>query len=268
MEALARYPAVMVGRTTCAFSLEADSLLTAALASLGAPSTAYLALWTDKLPEGAALRAAITAATGHPTQPTVFIGGQFVGGCDKITALQRDGLLLGRLGAALPAGGAAPASGKAGAARGAGFRPALDPATEPAFPGILWFPEVVDGNAVRFTAAAVVACCVVLIAFREHSWAKWLCLGLAADNALRLAFGPGPSPLGQLARLPAAFMTPHFGPGIPKQFAAACALFMSAAATLFLFLSGFDDREIIASCFLAVYAALAFLECSIDFCMG
>ena len=63
-------------------------------------------------------------------------------------------------------------------------------------------------------------------------------------------------------------MTPHFGPGIPKQFATACALFMSAVATLFLFLSGFDDREIIASCFLAVYAALAFCECSIDFCMG
>lgn len=262
METLARYPAVMVGRTTCAFSLEADSLLTTALAALGAPPTSLLALWTDQLPGGAALRAAIKDATGHPTQPAVFIGGQLVGGCDAVKALQRDGLLLGRLGAVLPTGGAAPPPSKVATSA------ALDPATEPAFPGLLWFPEVVDSNAVRFTAAAVVACCVTIIVCRQEVWAKWLCLGLAIDNALRFAFGPGPSPLGQLARLPAAFLNPHFGPGIPKQFAATCALFMSSVATIFLFLSGFDPQEIIASCFLGVYAALAFLEGSINFCMG
>lgn len=39
-------------------------------------------------------------------------------------------------------------------------------------------------------------------------------------------------------------------------------------ATVLFFTGGYDPEEIIASCFLGVYAALAFLECSIDFCMG
>lgn len=39
-------------------------------------------------------------------------------------------------------------------------------------------------------------------------------------------------------------------------------------ATVFLFLSGFDPEEIIPSCFLGMYAALAALEAGLDFCMG
>lgn len=265
--ALAQHPVLCVGRTTCAFSLEAAALLADAAASLGAPARAALALWTDELREGAALRAALKADSGCATQPVVYIGGEFVGGCDAVKAMQRDGLLRGRVAAALQARGVA-LGGESADAKDAGFHAALDPATAPAFPGVLWFPEVVDSNAVRFTATGVVACCIVLIIWRERSWAKWMALGLTADNLLRFCFGPGPSPLGQLARVPAAFFSPHFGPGLPKQFATACALFMSAVATIFLFLSGFDSQEIIPACFLAVYAALAFLEGSVDFCMG
>ena len=42
----------------------------------------------------------------------------------------------------------------------------------------------------------------------------------------------------------------------------------ATVATVLLFTGGYDPEEIIASCFLGVYAFLAFLEGSIDFCMG
>ena len=42
----------------------------------------------------------------------------------------------------------------------------------------------------------------------------------------------------------------------------------ATAAAVFMFTSGYDPEEFIASCILGMYAALAFLEASIDFCMG
>jgi hypothetical protein len=114
----------------------------------------------------------------------------------------------------------------------------------------------------------VVVICIVGIIWRTHTRAHYMILGLALDNHARLLFGPGPSPLAQLARCGAAFLTPAFRPGVPKQFAAACGTFMATVSAAFMFLSGFNPREIIPACFLAVYAALAFLEASIDFCMG
>ena len=88
------------------------------------------------------------------------------------------------------------------------------------------------------------------------------------DNLARFIWGPGPSPLAQLAKI-ASFLVaaPKFKPGMPKQFANGCGLSMAIIATVFLFVTGFDPERIIASCFMGVYAALAALEFGIDFCM-
>lgn len=73
----------------------------------------------------------------------------------------------------------------------------------------------------------VVIVCVVGIVWRKETWAHYMILGLALDNLARLLFGAGPSPLAQAARCAAACWTPDFRPGVPKQFASACALFMA-----------------------------------------
>jgi hypothetical protein len=128
--------------------------------------------------------------------------------------------------------------------------------------------KVVDGNVIRLTAVQVVTACVIAIIWRKHAWAHYLVLGLLLDNLLRLFWGAGPSPLGQIARCAAVPFQPRFRPGVPKQFAIACGTMMSALATIFLFTSGYDNDEILPAVILAVYAFLAFLEGSIDFCMG
>lgn len=84
----------------------------------------------------------------------------------------------------------------------------------------------------------VVVVCILAIIWRTHTWAHYLVLGLALDNLGRLLFGAGPSPLAQAARCGAALLKPSFRPGVPKQFASACATIMSVVATVFMFLSG------------------------------
>jgi len=148
------------------------------------------------------------------------------------------------------------------------FKPGVAETGPSAPPPLLFFPEVVDSSVVRLTATQVVIICILGVIFRENLWAKYMILGLAVENVLRFAFGSGPSPIAQLARCGAALMKPRFKPGVPKQFAAACGSFMAIVSTIFLFTSGFDSQEIIPACFLSVYAALAFAEAALDFCMG
>ena len=44
------------------------------------------------------IRPAVCAFTGWPTTPQVFIGGEFVGGCDILTEMHQSGDLQKRLG--------------------------------------------------------------------------------------------------------------------------------------------------------------------------
>jgi Domain of unknown function (DUF4395) len=83
---------------------------------------------------------------------------------------------------------------------------------------------------------------------------------------LRLLFGGGPSPLGQLSRSIVFFIEPHFVPGFPNQFAAFAACTLSGLSALF-YLLAFDDTANIAGAVVAgILMGAAFLECALDFC--
>ncbi|KAL4449458.1 hypothetical protein ABPG77_007102 [Micractinium sp. CCAP 211/92] len=320
VETLKSLPIALVGKTSCAYSLEAQATLASAAAHVGG-TAAVSTFWLDKVQDGSAVWAALRSELKQATVPYCFVGGEFLGGCDAVTKLASRGELAPKVLAAAAAAGSSPApvgashvrsGSKASASAGGtseeegspsagkggkaadkaaaelsatchdgplpympdcGFadphcKPALGEETPRAYPCLFWFPEVVDGNVIRLTAAQVVVVCILAIIWRTHTWAHYLVLGLALDNLGRLLFGAGPSPLAQAARCGAALLKPSFRPGVPKQFASACATFMSVVATVFMFLSGFDHQEIIPSIFLGMYGFLAALEAGIDFCMG
>eukprot|EP00887_Chlorella_sp_A99_P002932 scaffold24.g2932.t1 len=300
VEALKRLPVALVGKTTCAYSLEAQATLAGAAAPIGG-AAAVETFWLDKLPAGAAVHGALKKELSQSTVPYVFVGGEFLGGCDDVKKLAAAGQLAPRVYAAAGGGtaptppaaaGGGPADGPRGGARPAGSgaaaqaagahasplpdaryvdphaAPAVGDAAPPAPPTLFFFPEVVDANVIRLTAAEVVVVCILCIVFRTHAWAHWTTLGLALDNLARFAYGAGPSPLAQLARCGAALLAPSFRPGVPKQFASLCATFMATVATVFMFTQGFDPEEIIPSVFLGMYAGLAAMEAAFDFCMG
>ena len=247
----------------------------------------------DKLGEAErkSLQAELRSTYNHSTYPAIFINGEFVGGCDDLVALKKNGGLSakiygagttimddlnnasGDLDSLLAMHDKALANGKtfdpvdknndtydakeASSGRTAAYRP------------LFFFPEVVESNTIRLIGLQVVVILIVGIIWRERTWTHYMILGLALDNLARFVWGPGPSPLAQIAKI-ASFLlvAPKFKPGMPKQFANACGLFMSVVATIFLFVTGFDSQRIIASCFMGVYAGLAALEFGIDFCMG
>ncbi len=262
--------------------------------------------WLDGTASNTALHNALKDELKQPTVPYVFINGEFLGGCDQTKLLQTQGALAPKLYAAAAAHGlykptvtakrtssgrianvvAVANIGDGGAHHApskdashvpyspdesfldTNFKPGVAETAPSAPAPLFFFPEVVDSTVVRLTAAQVVIICILGVIFRTHLWAKYMILGLAVENVLRFLFGSGPSPLAQLARCGAALLKPHFKPGVPKQFAAACGSFMAIVSTIFLFVTGFDSREIIPACFLAVYASLAFAEAVFDFCMG
>lgn len=289
-------PIALVGKTTCAYSLEANSTLASAAANAGGADIVS-SFWIDSMVGGTAIHNALKQELKQSTVPYVFINGEFFGGCDDIKKLHAAGTLAPKLYAAASAHGlgspkaktkstdsktASPLVNGAHSDKGAHSEPIvpdehfIDPNSKPVvadgvpqvYPPLFYFPEVVDSNVIRLTAIQVVTICIIGIVARKNVWSHYLILGLVMDNLARLFFGTGPSPLGQLARCVAVFLKPSFRPGIPKQFAIFCGTFMSVVAAIFLFTTGFDPEEIIPSIFLAVYAFLALLECSIDFCMG
>ena len=66
--ALRGMPIALVGRTSCAYSLEAQSTLASAAASLGG-ADAVAAFWVDSMPDGAAVHDALKAELGQKTVP-------------------------------------------------------------------------------------------------------------------------------------------------------------------------------------------------------
>jgi len=53
----------------------------------------FFALELDQIPNGQAYQAALTDLTGQRTVPNVWINGKFIGGSDKLAALERSGEL-------------------------------------------------------------------------------------------------------------------------------------------------------------------------------
>ena len=69
--------------STCPFCIRAKRLL-------DGRSVAYREVVVDADPEA---RREVMRRTGHPTFPQIFIGDRFVGGCDDLHALDREGAL-------------------------------------------------------------------------------------------------------------------------------------------------------------------------------
>ncbi|KAA8499144.1 S-type anion channel SLAH3 [Porphyridium purpureum] len=128
------------------------------------------------------------------------------------------------------------------------------------------FNDTVDGNVVRVVGVLVVICCVLLIVFREDTWAHYATAALLIDYCIRFARGADASPLGMIAMVVCARMTPKFAPGPPKQFAALCGITFSLLATVFYF-TGIGDY-IPGAVVLGMLAGAAGLEGFADFCFG
>lgn len=287
----------VVGRRTCPYSIEAKRLLESSLRSCD--GGVLFCVWIEDIHRsGTALLSQLKHQCSCHTVPIIFIGGEYVGGCDDITDMNSKGELLARLCDAIE-GNKYGSDDRLEDERmnnlsgdldsfmsqnvsseekthyipdekffDAQATPALTKYAPKAYPPLFYFPEVVDNNVVRVVGLQVVIINVLAIIWRKHVWAHYMILGLALDNLGRFVFGPGPSPLGQIAKSVTVPLQPSFKPGIPKQFATGCGLSMSIVATVFLFVTGFDPERVIASCFMGVYAALAGLEAGINFCMG
>ena len=98
---IAENPVAMLSFTTCPFCLQAKSVLDRAGAN-------YKVLELDSMgKEGYALRAELAERTDRTSVPAIWIGGEFIGGCNDgpmggVVTLQRNGQLqqlLGKAGA-------------------------------------------------------------------------------------------------------------------------------------------------------------------------
>ena len=125
------------------------------------------------------------------------------------------------------------------------------------------FPRVVDDVTVRLVAALVLV--IALLALLTG--AAWLYAVLAADFALRTAFGPKASPLAQLATRalrPLLAVAPRPTPGPPKRFAAAIGAVLTAAAFV-LALAGATAAVWVIGAVMVIFPAL---EAFLGLCVG
>jgi len=91
---VASHPVLIFSKSYCPYSARAKAALAEAAAP-GAPPATVVEL--DLREDGAALQAALEAATGRSTVPNVFVGGHPVGGSDEVAALAAEGKLEGLL---------------------------------------------------------------------------------------------------------------------------------------------------------------------------
>lgn len=119
-----------------------------------------------------------------------------------------------------------------------------------------------NDKAARVVAGGVALVAVVAVA---TGW-LWLTVALALGFALRVAFGPRFSPLGQVAM---KVLAPRLGeatwvPGPPKRFAQAIGLVLTTVAAVALWLGA----SLLATALLGVLFVFATLESVVGFCAG
>ena len=86
-----RKPCVMYATSTCPFCKQAQEALTAM-------GTMYTIVDLDQEDDGMAIKAELMGVTGQTSVPQVFVGGQFIGGCNDggmggVLPLKKDGKL-------------------------------------------------------------------------------------------------------------------------------------------------------------------------------
>ena len=208
---------------------------------------------------------------GHATFPAVFFGGRFIGGCEEVMDLDRQGLLTGCL---IEAG----AYGASTAAMGDVYAP-FGSAKEVYLPALFRFPHSVDVHAVRVGGALSSVIALVLGVFGllkndvgadeavGYDWVSYATLIFCLDYAARLFGGSKASLVGVVAQLVCARIKPKFKPGPSKQFAIFIGTFMTLSASVFFFIHN-EAVQYVGSAFLFILALFAGLEGFADWCCG
>lgn len=94
-DAVVQYPVLVFSKTYCPYCTRAKN----ALAEAGAKDVKVFEL--DKMgPAGTSIQRYISEKYRHSTVPSVFIGGEFIGGGDETAGLQRAGKLAAKVSAA------------------------------------------------------------------------------------------------------------------------------------------------------------------------
>ncbi|KAI4388047.1 hypothetical protein MLD38_000419 [Melastoma candidum] len=78
---------VVFSKTSCPYCVSVKKLLS----DLGVN---FKAIELDKEADGGEVQSALAQWTGQRTVPNVFIGGNHIGGCDKTTAIHKEGKLV------------------------------------------------------------------------------------------------------------------------------------------------------------------------------
>eukprot|EP00002_Diphylleia_rotans_P021591 TRINITY_DN419_c1_g4_i1.p1 TRINITY_DN419_c1_g4~~TRINITY_DN419_c1_g4_i1.p1 ORF type:complete len:142 (+),score=32.19 TRINITY_DN419_c1_g4_i1:21-446(+) len=92
---IASHPVVVYSKTFCPYCDQAKDLIR------GLGVNAHI-VELDKISNGSAVQTTLTSSitNGHRTVPMVFVGGEFIGGCDATVAAHRSGKLVPKLKAA------------------------------------------------------------------------------------------------------------------------------------------------------------------------
>lgn len=230
-------PVMLFSKSTCQFCFETKR-------TLESYGVKYAVFEVDKVSATAALQDALNEKTGFRTVPSLFIDGKSVGGCNTVKHLEHS----------------------------REFQILISPFVSNEIPKeervhhntLFWFPDTLNGHAVRLGSAFTSIYCVFMAAFWDYPVTKWLVLALAVEFFFRLVFGGNYGIISGLAGAIVAPYPPKFIAGPSKQFAMFCGFFMSAMSAGF-FLG--DQREA-GLAFIAGLAGASGLEGFLDFCLG
>jgi len=85
----------MFGKKSCPYCMEAKRVLQSTLNACDGGE--LVCLWIEDVKGGSALFSQMKQELGCSTVPMIFIGGEFVGGCDSVTKMRSKGELLARV---------------------------------------------------------------------------------------------------------------------------------------------------------------------------
>lgn len=246
-DCIGKLPVVVVIKTYCPFCKDSTQFLAVQL------GVTIRVLPINEMKEGDQIFKHLSNKENHRTVPMIYVRGTFLGGCDRLRALQQKGdlekdYLRGLIGRKRTEGAKALETSKL-----------LPPYRVQAIMPFFWFPNVVNNNIERVTSLQVFIMSVVSCTFFNERWAHYIAVGLVVDFFLRLLAGSSVSPLGMTATVVTVFWEPDFCPGPPKQFAAFCGAFFSLGAFSFYFVD-FPYHESIGAVWIGILAVTSGME--------
>lgn len=197
----------------------------------------------DLHPKGKEIRAYVTKKTKHKTTPVIFIKGDCLGGFEEVNHLYSTGELEKKYPTIIPPKASAP------------VKSTIQP--------LFWFPEKVNGNAVRITGVLTCFASACSVFYWKTS-GPYIADAILIDFVLRLLGGARVSPIGRLATILASPLEPQPRAGRPKQFATMCGVMFALGGAL-----GFaTGNNVVGIGFMTGLACATGMEGFLDFCVG